>query len=571
LNLHRSAQKRLEREIPLVSFDPEARLRVLLAYPNTYAVGMGNLGMHTVYRLLNAHPEISCERVFLPDDDELEALRQSRTQLFSLETQTPAAEFDVVAFSASFENDYPNIVQLLDLAGIPLRGADRDDRHPLIVMGGATVSINPEPVAPFLDLCCLGEGEELIEPLIAALLGNDSHQEILEALVAVDGFYVPSAYTPRYDVSGTKAARFAGMTPLGTAPATVTKVRAAFTGRDRVAATAIMSPDAEFGDRIMVEVARGCTKGCRYCWVGYSILPFRVHAASDILDVVGKWKPHCDRVGLVATALLDHPQIEEIVSELEAAGFRVHSPSLIISTLKRSLLDAIIRSGQRTITVAPEAGSERMRLLIMKKITNEEILQKTRMIFQAGAVNLKNYFIIGLPGETEEDLQAIVDMGQAMRDVMVEECRHRGRIGTVTLSINCLIPKPGTPLQWAEQISTSAYKRKLGWLQRRVGRIPNVVLDAMPPWSAEIQAVLSRGDRRAADLLEEWHVTGNWKQALRAWTAAGNPSLAEHRRARRPGEAMPWDHLRIGPSTAALENQWDKAMTIAAAPPDAAP
>jgi radical SAM superfamily enzyme YgiQ (UPF0313 family) len=171
-----------------------------------------------------------------------------------------------------------------------------------------------------------------------------------------------------------------------------------------------------------------------------------------------------------------------------------------------------------------------------------------------------------LPGETEQDLQAIVDLGSAMRDIMVQECRHRGRIGTVTLSVNCLIPKPGTPLQWVEQISTAAYKRKLRWLKRRVGPVPNLVLDAMPPWSAEIQAVLSRGDRRAADLLERWHEDGNWRRALRDWTAAGNPSLERLRRARVPGQAAPWDHLRIGPSTAALESQWSKAMRIAETP-----
>lgn len=572
MSLYELARERLHRETSLVTFRPGRRLRILLAYPNTYSVGMSNLGMHTVYRLLNAHPEVSCERVFLPDPEELVEFRRTGTPLFSLETQTPAAEFDLLALSASFENDYPNILTLLDLAGIPFRAAERDERWPLVVMGGATVSINPEPVAPFLDLCCLGEGEELVAPLVDALLVGDSRAALLGRLAGEPGFYVPSAYEALYEPRPEGPARFAGMRPTGNAPATVTKVRASFDGPERVAATAILTPDTEFGDRILVEVARGCTKGCRYCWVGYSILPFRVHSPDDILAVVDPWREHCDRVGLVATALLDHPEIEAVAERLQASGFRVHSPSLIISTLRQPLLDAVIASGQETITVAPEAGSERMRQLIMKKITNEEILDKTRMIFRAGAVNLKNYIIVGLPGETEEDLQAIVDLGSAMRDIMVQECRHRGRIGTVTLSVNCLIPKPGTPLQWSEQASTAEYKRKLRWLKRKVGRIPNLVLDAMPPWSAEIQAVLSRGDRRVAMLLERWHETGNWRQALRDWTAAGNPSIEEHRRARVPGEPAPWDHLRIGPSDAALRNQWDKAMAIAeTAPAGAAP
>jgi radical SAM superfamily enzyme YgiQ (UPF0313 family) len=566
VDLHLLAEERLKREVSTVSFDPDRRLRVLLAYPNTYAVGMSNLGLHTVYRMLNSHPEVGCERVFLPDADEMEEYRSSGTPLFSLETQTAAADFDVIAFSAAFENDYPNILALLDLAGLPFRATDRDERHPLVAMGGATVSINPEPVAPFLDLCCLGEGEELVGPLVDALLEASSRNELLERLADEPGFYVPAAYEAVYEPREAGADRYAGTRPRGDAPATVTKVRATLDGPDRVAATAILTPDTEFGDRILVEVARGCTKGCRYCWVGYSILPFRVHRPEDILAAVAPWKGHCDRVGLVATALLDHPDIEAIAERLQEDGFRIHSPSLIISTLREPLLDAVIASGQETITVAPEAGSDRMRQLIMKKISNEEILDKARMIFRAGAVNLKNYIIIGLPGESEEDLQAIVDLGSAMRDIMVQECRHRGRIGTVTLSVNCLIPKPGTPLQWARQVSTSEYKRKLRWLQRRIGRIPNLVLDAMPPWSAEIQAVLSRGDRRVSTLLERWHETGNWRRALREWTADGNPSLEEHRRERVPGEPTPWDHLRIGPSAAALRNQWGKAMEVAAAP-----
>ena len=568
MNLHASASARLSREIAAVE-PSNAKLRIALAYPNTYAVGMANLGLHTIYRQANAHPNVSCERVFLPDDEELPSYDRTGTRLCSLESRTPVANVDILAFSASFENDYPNILRILELSGIPLRAAERDEQHPLVVMGGATVSINPEPVAPFLDVCCVGEGEELLAPLLDASLEAVSRRKLLEDLAARPGFYVPSFYVPHYESTITsRPQRFIRLEAQAPASATITKVRTRFDGVDRVASTAILAPESEFGDRVLVEVARGCTKGCRYCWVGYSILPFRVHGVDDVLQAVEPWRPHTDRVGLVATALLDHPEIEAIATGLRKRGFRVFSPSLIISTLSEPLLRAVVESGQQTITIAPEAGSDRMRRLIMKKITNEEILTKTRMIFRAGALNLKNYMIIGLPGETESDLEAIVHMGEKMRDIMIQEGRSRGRIGTITMSINCLIPKPGTPLQWAPQINRRAYRAKLKWLRRRAARVPNLVIDAMSPRSAEIQAVMSRGDRRVAELLEEWHRCGRWAEALRIWSAKHGLTVEEFLRQRDPLEPSPWGHLRVGPGLPALTNQWQKAVEIAAETPE---
>jgi radical SAM superfamily enzyme YgiQ (UPF0313 family) len=543
--------------------------RYALAYPNTYGVGMSNLGLHTLYRLFKGLPGVRCERVFLPDPADLEQHRRTGTRLFALESQAPIADFDLVAFSASFENDYRNLLAMLDLAGISRRAQDRTRHDPLVLMGGAAVSINPEPVAPFLDVCCVGEGEELVQPLVDACFAATSRQDLLHQLATQPGFYVPSLYEPSYAPAGSSGVdRFAALTAASPAPEFITKVRARLEGVERVAVTAIRTPDTEFGDRIIAEVARGCTKGCRYCWVGYSILPFRVHAADDVLEATLPWREHTDRIGLVATALLDHPDIEEIALRLRAAGFKVFSPSLIISTLRESLLKTVVESGQETITIAPEAGSDRMRQVVMKKITNEEILDKVRLIFRTGAVNLKNYFIIGLPGETQSDLEAIVDLGARMREIMIEEGRERGRIGTITLSINCLIPKPGTPFQWAQQLSAKEYRRRLRWLRKRVAAIPNLVLDAMPPRTAEIQAVMSRGDRRVADLIEFWLDTDDWSAALRDWREAGGPPFEEFLRERDPFEPAPWGHLRVGPGTPALANQWDRATAVAN---DAAP
>lgn len=563
MDLRERQRRRLQSETSFVAFNPGARLRVVLAYPNTYRVGMSNLGLQTLYRLLNAHPEVCCERAFLPDPPEREIYRARRVPLTTLETGRRVGDADLLAFSASFENDYPHLLAILDLAGMPLRAADRNRHHPLVAMGGATVSINPEPVAPFLDLCCVGEGEELVRPLIEALLSHADRSAVLENLSGQRGFYVPSFYRPRYD-DGTDAGMpsFAALEPTGPAPATIDKVRAPFSGEDAVAATTILTPDTEFGDRVMVEVARGCTKGCRYCWVGYNINPFRVHAVDDILSVAERWRGHTDRVGLVATALLDHPEIEAIAEGLRDRDFKVFSPSLIISTLRERLLQAVTESGQRSITIAPETGSDRLREIVMKRITNDEILDKARMIFRAGARSLKNYVILGLPGEEERDLQELLELATAMREIMIEEGRQRGTIGDITLSVNCLIPKPGTPFQWASQIHAREYRAKLRWLGRRVSKLPNVRVDAMSPRAAEMQAVLSRGDRRVADLLEHLHRRGDWRAAVRCWEDEGGSLEHFAYRAYRPTDPLPWSHLQTGASPAALDNQWQKARPV---------
>jgi len=568
-DLARRLRTRAQKEIRRVEPNQGGRLRVVLAYPNSYAVGMSNLGLQTVYRLLNSHPDVRCERAFLPDEDEIDEYRRRGTLLMTVESQQPVADADVIAFSASFENDYVNVVSMLQLSGLPARAAARDERHPLVLMGGATVSINPEPLAPFLDACCVGEGEQLVGPLLDALRAHGEggrpagRDALLDALARLPGMYVPSLYEPVYESDGDGYPAFKGLVPLRGAPPAIGKVRADFGGPESVAATAVLTPDTEFGDRIMIEVARGCTKGCRYCWVGYNVLPFRVHAVDDVLAAAEPWRSATDRVGLVATALLDHPDIEAIAAGLRARGFGVFSPSLIISTLRETLLRAVVDSGQRSVTIAPETGSDRLRELVMKRISNQEILAKVGMIFRAGVHNLKNYIIVGLPGETEADLQELVDLAAAMRAIMIEEGRERGRIGTITLSINCLIPKPATPFQWAEQIRPAEYRRRLKWLRRKLSKVPNVQIEAMPPRTTEIQALMSRGDRRVADLIELWAEEGAWPPALRRWQRQGGSLEHFAYRNIAPGDPLPWGHLHTGAAEPALGNQWHKASALA--------
>src|SRR5437660_4657418 len=289
------------------------RLRVALAFPNTYWVGMSNLGFQTVYRLFNAHDDIVCERVFLPPKQELAELAASRTPLVSLESQTPVSDFDVVAFSVSFEWDYVNVLTLLRLAGIPRYAAERTDAHPLVVIGGAVTFVNPEPLAPFADVVAAGEGEMLVPALNRAFGAASDRAELLRLLSRERGMYVPSFYEPQYGPDG-RLAGFRTTAAAPDAPLPVKKAAVRTTDALDPPATSIFTPDTEFGSRVLIEVVRGCANLCRFCWAGYNYLPVRAFPADRILQLAGEARRYASRVGLVSIALCDHPEIERILA-----------------------------------------------------------------------------------------------------------------------------------------------------------------------------------------------------------------------------------------------------------------
>jgi len=549
-----SAQLTLSREVGYVRKPHGQRLRVALTFPNTYFVGMSNLGFQTVYRLFNAHPDVVCERVFLPPKQELSALLQSGARLVTLESQTPVHEFDVFAFSVSFEWDYTNVLTMLRLAGLPVRAAERDYRMPLVVVGGAVTFVNPEPLALFAEVIAAGEGESLIPALVDAC-GTPSRSETLRRLSAQRGFYIPSFYDVTYAADGSIEAYVPK--PGTDAPATVRKAALKTTDAVDPPATSIFTPDTEFGSRFLVEVVRGCANLCRFCWAGYNYLPVRAFPTERILELAKAARPHASRAGLVSIALCDHPDIEHILRSLKGMGYSISPASLRLDDLTPTIVSLLKESGERTLTIAPETGSDRLRRVINKTVTNEEILDAAELIFASGIENLKLYYMIALPTEEDEDLVAIRDLTLQLREVMMRHARKRGRVGRIVGSVNPLVPKPGTTYQWLSMERSDVIERKMDRLRALVSGIDNVYFSIKSERHSYYQALLSLGDRRVAPAVELAERNGGqWRRAVADSGVDGDFYIY---RDRSTDLVLPWDIIDGGMKASFFRAELEKS------------
>jgi radical SAM superfamily enzyme YgiQ (UPF0313 family) len=531
------------------------RLRVALAFPNTYWVGMSNLGFQTVYTLFNALDDVVCERVFLPPKQELAELIASRAPLLTLESQTPVGDLDVLAFSVSFEWDYVNILSLMRLAGIPRYAADRTDRHPLIVIGGAVTFVNPEPLAPFADVVAAGEGEVLVPAFARAFRAATGRAELLNLLSRERGFYVPSYYEPQYGADGT----LAGMkVTTADAPFPVKKAAVKTTDALDPPATRIFTPDTEFGSRFLVEVVRGCANLCRFCWAGYNYLPVRAFPSDRILELARDARRFSSHVGLVSIALCDHPDIDRILANLVEMGYTISPASLRLDDLTDSIVSTLRKSGERTVTIAPETGSDRLRRVINKTVTNDEILDRADLIFSHGIENLKLYYMIGLPTETDEDLVAIRDLTLEMRERMLKYARVKGQVGRIIASVNPLIPKPGTAYQWLPMEDVTLTDRKIKRLRSLTADIDNVYFNIKSERHSYYQALLSLGDRRVAPVIEAAEQNGqNWREAVASSGVNADSYIFRDRR----GDAMlPWDIIDGGMKASFFQSEFEKSL-----------
>jgi radical SAM superfamily enzyme YgiQ (UPF0313 family) len=550
------AQDTLSREIGYVRKPHADRLRVALAFPNTYFVGMSNLGFQTAYRLFNSIDQVVCERVFLPPAQSVRDGSASRAPLLTLESQTPVAAFDVLAFSVSFEWDYANVVTFLRLAGLRPRAADRTARDPLVVLGGAVTFLNPEPLAPFADVVACGEGEVLIPALAEAVLGGSDRADVLSRLARGVGFYLPAFYDVSFAADGTAVAPVARADSGASVPVRKAVVHSAT--KIDPPATSIFTPDTEFGSRFLVEVVRGCPNLCRFCWAGYNYLPVRSFPSARILDLARLARPHANRAGLVSIALCDHPDIDAIMSGLREMGYTLSPASLRLDDITSTMVRALYESGERTITIAPETGSDRLRAVINKTITNEQILDRAEMIFSGGIENVKLYFMIGLPTETDEDLVAIRDLTVQIRDRMMTHARRRGRPGRLIGSVNPLVPKPGTAYQWLGMERPAVTEKKIRRLRTLLAGIDNVYFSIKSEKSACYQALLSLGDRRVAPAIEAVSLNGgDWREATRD---AGVDLDFYVFRDRTADEVAPWDIIAGGPRKSFLRAEFEKGL-----------
>lgn len=510
------------------------KLTVCLVYPNRYAVAMSNLGFQAVHALLNAEPDILCERAFLPDPDDLREYRRSGARLLSLESQEPLSSFDVIAFSVSFESDYLNIPVIFDLAGIPALAAERNASHPLVMGGGAALFLNPEPVADFLDLVCEGEGEVILPALLDHIraYGIGDRAVFLAGAAGIPGIYVPSLYVTEYDGACVVARR-----AVGGAPEQVAR-RWMPDPDGRATVSEILTPGTEFSDMYLVEVSRGCGRGCRFCAAGFIYHPYRQRSLEAVKTAVAEGLTHRTKIGLVGAAVSDFREIGELCRHILAEGGTVSVSSLRIDRLDEGMIEVLKASGHKTVALAPEGGSQRMRDVINKNLTEEQILAACDLLIGHDILNLKLYFIIGLHTETMADLEEMVLLVGKIRERVIAAARKNKRLGEIILSVNPFVPKPFTPFQWCGMEEIPSLEKKLKYLQQAVGKLSNVRLIAESPKDAWLQAFLSRGDRRLSSFLLRAAELGHWKRAAREFDP--DPALLVHRTIPLD-EMLPWD------------------------------
>ena len=549
----------LEKERGTVQKTWGGKITICLLYPNAYHVGMSNLGFQTLYQILNAAEDVVCERVFLPESEDLQEYRNTQTPLFSLESQKPLSSFDFLAFSISFENDYLNILTLLELAHIPFKSRLRNERYPWVLAGGVAVFLNPEPISEFFDFFILGEAEEVIGEFLEVcrhtLSGKEKREkdDFLRNLSGVEGVYVPKFYHVTYAESG----KIEEMTPEPGFPKQVRRRWIPKLDQFPTQST-LFAPDMEFREMALVEVNRGCPRGCRFCAACFVYYPFRNRSLSFLESISSEALLKEHRIGLTGTAVSDHPQLLPLCQSILSQQGGISLSSLRLDAITPLLIQCLREGGDRTVAIAPEAGSERLRRMLKKGYSEEEILKSIDTLVENGLSQIKCYFLIGLPSETDEDVKAIPLLAKRIRHQILSNLKSQKKRWRLILSVNPFIPKPATPFQWISLEEVGELKKKLKMIQREVqGERGMEMIYDLPKW-AYIQALFSRGDRRVGKILMAAHRhQGNWSQALRETSI--NSDFYVYRE-RDLDEIFPWDFIDHGISKDRLKEEYLTAM-----------
>ncbi len=524
----KKARRRLSREQGTIIKDWGGRVPVALVYPNSYYLGMSNLGVHTIYRLLNSYNEVVCERAFWEAEN-----RDKRLTPISLESQRPLSDFAVLAFSISYELDYFNIVHILKASGIPLYAADRDERHPLVIAGGPCIIANPMPLSPFFDCLCIGEAEPIIPavlPVITKGIGG-KRSELLKALAALPGIYVPQYH------SGKPVAR-------------------QWTKNldDFPVASTILTPDTELGELYLIEVERGCNWGCRFCLTSQAFYPMRYRSLENLIAQAEEGLKYRKRIGLVGAAVSDHPRIEELLLKLGQMGAELSMSSLRMAPLSSVVLRELAKGEARTVSLAPEAGSNRLRQVIKKSISEDDVLEAMAKVAEQGIRQVKLYFMIGLPWETDEDIEEIIRLTLKCKDILDKQqagCR-------IAVTVSPFVPKAGTPFQWLPMTPTSILNRRLSLLKNSLMPKGVQIKGESPAWS-QVQGVLSRGDEKIAEVLaniEEVSLSG-WRKAAEKYQLDINYYVNQRWDTK---QKLPWAIIDLGAKTERLKKELDRAL-----------
>ena len=518
-------KKSAPREEGAIIRDWGGRLPVALIYPNTYYLGMSNLGIHALYKLLNGYLRVVCERVFYEPDDK----KPPR----AIESGRPLTDFAVLAFSISYEMDYFNVVSVLKASGIPLFAAERDESHPLVIAGGPCVTANPMPLAPFFDGLCIGEAEPILPEIIPSLIeGNGGPRtDLLKALASQPGIYVP-AYPPDKPVVRQWAKNL----------------------DDFDTNSVILTPDTELGDLYLIEIERGCGHGCRFCLVHTNYAPMRFRSVDRLVAQARAGLPKRRRLGLMGPAVTDHPHIKELLERLNRLGAELSLSSMRINSLTADILNELTKGKTETITIAPEAGSQRLRDTINKGISEDDILAAADRLAGYRFRQLKLYFIVGLPGETDQDAEDIVKLTLAVK----ERLERRGSGMRITLNAAPFVPKAGTPFQWLPMADQETLNGRLSILRNSLPLKGIKLNEESPAWS-RVQGVLSRGDARLAPAL-----AGMAEVSLSGWRQAVEENQLDIdyyvNQKWDTGQKLPWDVIDSGMKAERLCGELEKAV-----------
>ena len=549
VKLNKFHQNLAESEIGAIRKSWRGRTRIVLVYPNRYHIGMSNLGFQTIYRLLNGFEHIVCERAFLQENNQ-----RKKHPLRTFESGESLTKADIIAFSLSFENDYPHILSILEAAGLALLSDQRSEHDPLVIAGGVACFLNPEPISAFIDCFLIGEAESILPHLIDVFEPKKSKPLLLKKIARhVPGAYVPAFYRPAYSGDGTLSA----FTPIAPVPEKIERVFA----EDLTAVSthsAVITPNTTFDSSFLIEVGRGCPHGCRFCAAGFIYRPPRFRPISMLESRIQRGAAQASSIGLVGAAVSDLPGIRDLCRQFLNSDVRISFSSLRADRLAPELLAVLQKSKVKTATIAPEAGTQHLRDVINKGISEDDILNAACALVDNGIPNLRLYFMVGLPTETEADVDGIVTLGKRIKHHFLKSSRARKRIGEITISLNCFVPKPFTPFQWVGMQETKALKDKIKKIKSELRKVANIRVHADVPRWAYLQALFSRGDRRVADILVLAHTNnGNWAQTLK--TTPINPDFYVQRQ-RNFSEFLPWDFIDHRIKKSFLWKEYQKAL-----------